>query len=114
MSALTSKGNQNRSNSLSIGFNPGQHAKISPTNSLKDPQNKTQHNVNNGNISPAHSYLNVDYRNALNRTPSPLTPSPRNSFRLSPMNSIDNSRRPSKIRYALDPSYLLFINSCPL
>ncbi|ELT95848.1 hypothetical protein CAPTEDRAFT_206641, partial [Capitella teleta] len=99
MSALTSSRNQNRSNSLSIGFAPGQHAKISPTNSLKDPQNKMpqQHNVNNGNISPAHSYLNVDYRNALNRTPSPLTPSPRNSFRLSPMNSIDNSRRPSKI-----------------
>lgn len=93
-----------RSNSLHVNYTQP-HPKLSPTSSLKDqsqeehPKISSQNSLNNGKISPANSYLNVDYRNAINRSPSPLMPSPMNSIHLSPMASTDESRRPSKCRW---------------
>ena len=99
----------NRSNSLQINYTQP-HRKLSPTNSLNAPaqlaHNKLspQNSLNNGKVSPANSYLGVDYRNAINRSPSPI--SPMNSLHLSPVTSTDNSRRP---RYVWLPFYWCII-----
>ncbi|KAK2156437.1 hypothetical protein LSH36_213g02000 [Paralvinella palmiformis] len=99
MSALsqTRAGNliANRSNSLSLNYQPPQ-AKISPQGSIKEhPAVTPQNSLNNSKVSPANSYLNVDYHNVMNHTPSPMSPSPQQSFHLSPLTSSDTSRRPS-------------------
>lgn len=94
----------NRSNSLHINYTQP-HPKLSPTNSLHEKHSKIspQESLNNGNVSPGNSYLNVDYRNAINRSPSPMAPSPMNSVHhLSPMTSNDGSRHQSSIDQ--DPS----------
>ncbi|XP_074644176.1 muscle calcium channel subunit alpha-1-like [Tubulanus polymorphus] len=91
----------NRSNSLRINYTQP-HQKVSPTNSLTATSAPPGHNnispqnsMNNGRVSPAGSYnhLNVDYHNAINRSPSPA---PSLNNRLSPVTSNeDGSRRPS-------------------
>ena len=95
-----------RSSSLHVNYTQP-HPKLSPTSSLKDTaqQNQEQHpiispqpSLTNGKISPSNSHLNVNYRNAINRSPSPIMTSPMNSIHLSPMASTDESRRPSKSR----------------
>ena len=99
MSALsqTRAGNliTNRSNSLSLSYQPTQ-AKVSPQGSIKEhPVVTPQNSLTNSKVSPANSYLNVDYHNVMNHTPSPVSPSPQQSFHLSPVTSSETSRRPS-------------------
>ena len=69
----------NRSNSLQAN-STSDHPALSPTTSLQHSQLSPQ--SSNDKTSPANSYLNVNYRNAKNRTPSLTTP-----------NSSDGSRR---------------------
>jgi len=98
LNALTgssAKSNPNRSNSLHAN-NTSPHEKVSPTNSLNNPSghHKVTPQSSNEKTSPAHSYLDVNYRNALNRSPSQHSP----NSHLSPVSSSDGSRRQSKTR----------------
>ncbi|XP_064631937.1 muscle calcium channel subunit alpha-1-like isoform X8 [Lineus longissimus] len=84
----------NRSNSLHVNHTQP-HKKVSPTNSLNapnmHPNASPQNSLNNGKVeSPTSSYnhLNVDYRNAMNRSPSPLP-----LQRLSPVTSLESDPR---------------------
>ncbi|KAJ8301680.1 hypothetical protein KUTeg_020667 [Tegillarca granosa] len=82
-----------RTQSLLINCN--QMPKISPANSINNPHtNISPQNSVNGKVTPAdsHNHLNVEYRNALNRSPSP---SPVGPVRVSPAVS-NESRRPSQ------------------
>lgn len=93
-----------RTQSLLINHN--QMPKISPEyNSINSPHtNISPQNSVNGKVTPAdsHNHLNVEYRNALNRSPSP---SPVGPVRVSPAVS-NESRRPSQT-----PRYTSFIIS---
>ncbi|XP_064604467.1 muscle calcium channel subunit alpha-1-like isoform X3 [Liolophura sinensis] len=84
----------NRTQSLHINSTSG-HPKISPTNSLTTPNTKlSPQNSLNGKVSPANSssHLNVEYRNAINRSPLLVTSPHQNS----PVTSGEESRLPSR------------------
>ncbi|CAH1784486.1 unnamed protein product [Owenia fusiformis] len=94
----------NRANSLHANQPGGGKPKLSPTNSIHHPHLSPSNSINsahpklspqnslNNGVSPAtKEHLAVEYRNAINRSPSPGI----NVLRLSPVTS-DGSRRPSK------------------
>lgn len=87
----------NRTQSLHINYTQS-HQKVSPTNSLNAPHTDlSPQNSMDGKVTPSNScnHLNVEYLNAINRSPSQ-----RSNLRISPVppaSSVD-SRRPSKIR----------------
>ncbi|XP_069101378.1 muscle calcium channel subunit alpha-1-like isoform X5 [Argopecten irradians] len=75
----------------SLLINHKEQPKVSPANSVHGPHTAiSPQNSVNGKVTPAESsnHLNVEYRNAVNRSPSPLAP-----VRVSPAVSNDSRRQ---------------------